>query len=327
MGAITDAATTCKYCVAAHNYVGVGAAVADCPASYAGGTKKYDKAPLKCKCGTGIATFGEYCYANGNGPIAACTNTDGTAISTTACACETSVAGVATLTLANTKLCTAGVTTNVEACVNDGSTSAKLGANAIPCTCGGSTCTAGQICRSTATTKCAAFSPTAAPTAAPTYGAVTIVQKLTMSGAQTAYTGNVKSLAEEAYVKVLGIFDTTLTTPAYKTGCSVTSVASASRRAYAVTFTATTSASTGAAANTAATALTSNIAAFTSAAATVKAAVTAYGTVTAPTATGAAASTTTAVPTPAATVSGASGVTTSIMAMAVAVLAAFQARQ
>merc|ERR1712100_923350 len=326
MGAITDAATTCKYCVAAHNYVGVGAAVADCPASYAGGTKKYDKAPLKCKCGTGIATFGEYCYANGNGPIAACTNTDGTAISTTACACETSVAGVATLTLANTKLCTAGVTTNVEACVNDGSTSAKLGANAIPCTCGGSTCTAGQICRATATTKCAAFSPTAAPTAAPTFGAVTIVQKLTMSGTQIEYVGNVKSLAEEAYGKVLGIFDTTANPPAYKTGCSVSSVASAARRAYAVTFTATTSASTGAAANTAAAALTPT--SYATAAAAVKTANTAYSSITAATANSVAAATATAVPTPTpATVSGASTVTTSIMAMAVAVLAAFQARQ
>merc|ERR1712100_503003 len=327
MGAITDAATTCKYCVAAHNYVGVGAAVADCPASYAGGTKKYDKAPLKCKCGTGIATFGEYCYANGNGPIAACTNTDGTAISTTACACITAATGVAQVTVANTGLCNAGTPGTVQACANDGSTSAKLGANAIPCTCGGSTCTAGQICRATATTKCAAFSPTAAPTAAPTFGAVTIVQKLTMSGTQSEYVGNVKSLAEEAYGKVLGIFDTTASPPAYATGCSVTSAASASRRAYAVTSTATTSASTGGAANTAANSLATNVYAFTSAAAAVKAANNAYTQVTAPTATGAAASATTAVPTPAATVSGASGVTTSVMAMAVAVLAAFQARQ
>merc|ERR1712100_394529 len=156
-------------------------------------------------------------------------------------------------------------------------------------------------------------------------GAVTIVQKLTMSGTQSEYVGNVKSLAEEAYGKVLGIFDTTASPPAYATGCSVTSAASASRRAYAVTFTATTSASTGGAANAAANSLASNIAAFTSAAAAVKAANNAYTQVTAPTATGAAASATTAVPTPAATVSGASGVTTSIMAMAVAVLAAFLA--
>merc|ERR1719440_2105210 len=269
------------------------------------------KGPQKCKCGNGAVATGGYCSAGDNGALPACTNNDGTVPATAKCACI-KAATSSTLAVAQVaavgKLCTAGVASTAPACTNDGSTTAKLGANAAPCTCGSGSdvCTAGQICRASATTKCAAFSPTAAPTAAPTVGAVTIVQKLTMSGAQTEYAGNVKSLAEEAYGKALAIFDTAANPPAYKTGCSVTSVASA-RRAYAVTFTATTSASTGAAANTANTA---------------------YSSVTAATANSVAAATATAVPTPTpATVSGASTVTTSIMAMAVAVLAAFQARQ
>merc|ERR1719440_856657 len=228
------------------------------------GTAPHLKGPQKCKCGTSaVVATGEYCDQAANGGagavLPACTNNDGTVVAAAKCACikaaTTSTVAVATVAAVG-ELCNAGTAGAVQACANDGTTSAKLGANAAPCTCGGSTCTAGQICRSTATTKCAAFSPTAAPTAAPTFGAVTIVQKLTMSGAQTEYDGNVKSLAEEAYGKALAIFDTAANPPAYKTGCSVTSVASAARRAYAVTFTATTSASTGAAANTAATALT-----------------------------------------------------------------------
>merc|ERR1719440_1947819 len=294
------------------------------------GTAPHLKGPQKCKCGTSaVVATGEYCDQAANGGagavLPACTNNDGTVVAAAKCACikaaTTSTVAVATVAAVG-ELCNAGTAGAVQACANDGTTSAKLGANAAPCTCGGSTCTAGHICRSTATTKCAAFSPTAAPT----FGAVTIVQKLTMSGAQTEYDGNVKSLAEEAYGKALAIFDTAANPPAYKTGCSVTSVASAARRAYAVTFTATTSASTGAAANTAATALTPT--SYATAAAAVKAANTAYSTVTAATANSVAAATATAVPTPTpATVSGASTVTTSIMAMAVAVLAAFQARQ
>jgi len=326
----TVAATTCDFCwrptTTSVGYLGKGA-WADCANTL--GTAPHLKGPQKCKCGNGAVATGGYCSAADHGALPACTNNDGTVPATAKCACI-KAATSSTLAVAEVaavgKLCTAGVASTAPACTNDGSTPAKLGANAAPCTCGSDVCTAGQICRASATTKCAAFSPTAAPTAAPTVGAVTIVQKLTMSGAQTEYTGNVKSLAEEAYGKALAIFDTAANPPAYKTGCSVTSVASAARRAYAVTFTATTSASTGAAANTAANALTPT--SYATAAAAVKTANTAYSSVTAATANSVAAATATAVPTPTpATVSGASTVTTSIMAMAVAVLAAFQARQ
>merc|ERR1719274_435192 len=231
---------TCSFCYDKANYVGVNGAVIACDTT--DGTAAFAKSPNKCKCGNGVAGFGEYCLASNHGPIAACSNNDGTVVNgATPCACITTATGVATVTQATSGLCTAGTASTVQACaITDGSA-----ANTPPCTCGSATCTTGQKCTS-ATSTCVA----AAPTAAPTYGAVTIVQKLTMSGTQSDYAGNVKSLAEEAYGKALGIFDTAASPPAYKTGCSVTSVASASRRAYAVTFTATTSASTGAAANT-----------------------------------------------------------------------------
>merc|ERR1712159_403291 len=255
-----------------------------------------------------------------------CSNTDGTVAVDDDCLCGTAKANKNQFCIKDSNAVNTAVLAN---CASVGGHTA-VAANAA-CKCGPTTgarsndiCVTGQFCdggqagtgNSGANGKCLTTA------AAPTFGAATIVQKLSMSGTQTDYTGNVMSLAEEAYGKVLGIFDTTATPQAYATGCSVTSEASA-RRAYTVTFTATTSASTGNAATTAATALTSNIAAFTSAAAAVKAANNAYNTVTAPTATSAATATTTAVP----TVSGAFTVTTSIMAMAVAVLAAFQARQ
>merc|ERR1712159_547457 len=255
-----------------------------------------------------------------------CSNTDGTVAVDDDCLCGTAKANKNQFCIKDSNAVNTAALAN---CASVGGHTA-VAAN-VACKCGPTSgtrsddiCVAGQFCdggqagtgNSGANGKCLTTA------AAPTAGAATIVQKLSMSGTQTDYTGNVKSLAEQAYGKVLGIFDTTASPPAYATGCSVTSEASA-RRAYTVTFTATTSASTGNAATTAATALTSNIAAFTSAAAAVKAANNAYNTVTAPTATSAATATTTAVP----TVSGAFTVTTSIMAMAVAVLAAFQARQ
>merc|ERR1712100_757515 len=311
-GSTASALKGCGFCLeTAAGKAGAIASEAWAACSPDNGTGKFKKKPNKCKCGNGAASYDEYCLASHNGPIAVCSNNDGTVVNGAApCACVNSATGVSQVTAAG-GLCNAGTASTVQPCANDGSTSAKLGANTPPCTCGGAanTCTTGQICRATATTKCAAFSPPPAPTAAPTYGAVTIVQKLTMSGTQTDYVGDVKSLAEEAYGSAIGIFDSTLATPAYKTGCSVTSVASASRRAYAVTFTATTSASTGNAASTAASTLTTT--SYGNAVAAVKAAVTAYANTAAPAAT--------------ATVSGASTVTTSIMAMAVAVLAAFQA--
>merc|ERR1712167_322511 len=134
-------------------------------------------------------------------------------------------------------------------------------------------------CTLTATTKCATPAPPSPATPAPPPTWVT--QKITFSGTQASYTGTLKIFSEQAYGKAIGIFDTTLTTPAYKTGCSVASVASASRRTYAVTFTATVASAQSSAATTASSST--------------------------------------------ASVSGASAVTTSIMAMAVAVLAAFQA--
>merc|ERR1711871_1297725 len=170
----------------------------------------------------------------------------------------------------------------VGACANDGSTTAKQAINAAPCTWGGSTCTAGQTCTLTATTKCA--TPAAPSPATPAPPPTTITQKITFSGTQASYTGTLKTFSEQSYGKAIGIFDTTTTPPAYKTGCSVPSVPSPSRRtSYAVTFTATVASAQASAANTASTATA----------------------VAAPT-------------TSTATVSGASTVTTSIMAMAVA---------
>merc|ERR1711943_99726 len=118
--------------------------------------------------------------------------------------------------------------------------------------CAAATCTSADD-----TTTCCktAGTPTPAPTPA---GSTTIAQKITFSGTQASYTGTLKTFSEQAYGKALDIFDTAATPPAYKTGCSVTSVASASRRAYAVTFTATVASAQSSAASTASTALTAS---------------------------------------------------------------------
>jgi hypothetical protein len=288
------------------------------------------KGPQGCKCGTGTAGTGGYCLASDNGALAACANTDGSGTNAAKCACITAATShtlaVAQIQYAGGK-CNAGVAEQ-PACVNDGSTTALSGTNALPCTCGTgagkATCSAGQTCTASATTKCATPAPPSPATPAPP--PTTITQKITFSGTQASYTGTLKTFSEQAYGKALEIFDTAATPPAYKTGCSVTSVASASRRAYAVTFTATVASAQSSAATTASTALTPT--GFATAASFVKAANTAYTAVTAPSATAVATATVTTTPTPAPpTVSGASTVTTSIMAMAVAVLAAFQARQ
>jgi len=277
-----------------------------------------------------VAATGEYCLASDNGPLAACGNDDGTAVNAAKCAC---VKAATSHTLAVAQIQTAGGKCNAgvaeePACVNDGSTTALSGTNAAPCTCGTgagkATCSAGQTCNAAATTKCATPAPPSPTPPAPA-GSTTIAQKISFSGSLASYAA-VQTFSEQAYGKALDIFDTAATPPAYKTGCSVTSVASASRRAYAVTFTATVASAQSSAATTASTALTPT--SFATAASYVKAANTAYTAVTAPSATAVATATVTTTPTPApATVSGASTVTTSIMAMAVAVLAAFQARQ
>merc|ERR1712100_543294 len=174
-GSTASALKGCGFCLeTAAGKAGAIASEAWAACSPDNGTGKFKKKPNKCKCGNGAASYDEYCLASHNGPIAVCSNNDGTVVNGAApCACVNSATGVSQVTAAG-GLCNAGTASTVQACTNDGSTSAKLGANAAPCTCGGSTCTAGQICRATATTKCAAFSPTPAPTAAPTYGAVTI---------------------------------------------------------------------------------------------------------------------------------------------------------
>merc|ERR1711898_32422 len=137
-------------------------------------------------------------------------------------------------------------------------------------------------CTLTATTKCATLAPPSPATPAPP--PTTITQKITFSGTQASYTGTLKIFSEQACGKAIGIFDTTLTTPAYKTGCSVASVASASRRTYAVTFTATVAPAQSSAATTASGSLTT--AQFATAATAVKTANNAaYGSITAPTAT------------------------------------------
>merc|ERR1712100_826932 len=338
--AITDAATKCKYCLASDNYVGVGSAIAACTTT--DGTAGHATKPNSCKCGASACAFGKFCLSasatnrcrSGTITGVACSSSAGTAAVTADCIC-----GTAGLALAG-KFCIAAATAaNTAAAVNnaalancagiDGNTAVAAG---VACKCGPATggrsndiCTVGQFCNAAeagtgntgANGKCrtTALNPSPATPAPPP---TTITQKITFSGAQTDYTGNVKSLAEEAYGNAIGIFDTTTTPPAYKTGCSVTSVASASRRtSYAVTFPATVASAQASAANTASAALTPT--SFDTAATAVKAANTAdYGVVTAPTATAVAAPSAT---TP--TVSGASTVTTSIMAMAVAVLAAF----
>merc|ERR1719502_2514063 len=141
--AITDAATTCKYCLASANYVAVGDAIAACSNDV--GTAAYNKGPNKCKCGTGVVGYGEYCGSGLtpaiNGPVAACSNNDGTVLNgATACACINSASGVAQVTAATTGLCNAGQASTVDTCSStDGST-----ATTVPCTCGTATCTTGQ---------------------------------------------------------------------------------------------------------------------------------------------------------------------------------------
>merc|ERR1719502_1717033 len=158
--AITDAATTCKYCLASANYVAVGDAIAACSNDV--GTAAYNKGPNKCKCGTGVVGYGEYCGSGLtpaiNGPVAACSNNDGTVLNgATACACINSGTGVATVTAATTGLCNAGVSSTKAACTStDGSA-----ANTAPCTCGTATCTTGQKC--TASTNTCATPPAPAP--------------------------------------------------------------------------------------------------------------------------------------------------------------------
>merc|ERR1719502_1995325 len=303
----TLAATTCDFCwrSTATGAGELGKAAWDNCANTAG-TAPNLLGPQKCKCGNGAVATGEYCVAADNGAIPACTNNDGTVINTAKCACIKAATST-TLAVAQVQsaggLCNAGVASTVGACANDGSTTAKQAINAAPCTCGGSTCTAGQTCTLTAT-KCA--TPAAPSPATPAPPPTTITQKITFSGTQASYTGTLKTFSEQSYGKAIGIFDTTTTPPAYKTGCSVTSVASASRRtSYAVTFTATVASAQASAANTASTALTPT--SFATAATAVKSANTAYAAVTAPTATAVAAPTTST-----ATVSGASTVTTSI---------------
>merc|ERR1719502_1163946 len=155
----TLAATTCDFCWRS-TATGAGelgkAAFADC--ANTAGTAPHLLGPQKCKCGTGAVATGEYCLQADNGALAACTNNDGTVINTAKCACIKAATST-TLAVAQVQtaggLCNAGVASAVGACANDGSTTAKQAINAAPCTCGGSTCTAGQPCTLTATTKCA----------------------------------------------------------------------------------------------------------------------------------------------------------------------------
>jgi len=310
------------------------------------GTAAHATGPVGCKCGASACATGKFCLSasattagrcrSSTITTQACSSSAGTAAVTGDCTC-----GTAGLALAGKFCIAANTAANTAAAVNnaalancagiDGNTAVAAG---VACKCGPATggrsndiCTVGQFCNAAeagtgntgANGKCrtTALNPSPATPAPPP---TTITQKITFSGTQASYTGTLKTFSEQSYGKAIGIFDTTTTPPAYKTGCSVSSVASASRRTYAVTFTATVAPAQATAATTASGSLTT--AQFTAAATAVKGANTAYAAVTAPTATAVAtASTSTA------TVSGASAVTTSIMAMAVAVLAAFQARQ
>merc|ERR1711968_121852 len=231
--------------------------------------------------GTGAVATGGYCLASDNGALAACTNNDGTVVNSAKCACikaaTSTTLAVATVQSAG-GLCTAGTASSVTTCgVVDGST-----ANTPPCTCGTATCTTGQKCTAASNLCADASSPSPSP---PAPSPTTITQKITFSGSQASYTGTLKTFSEEAYGKAIGIFDTTSGTGAWVTGCSVASVASASRRtSYAVTFTATVASAQSSAATTASGSLTTTQ--FATAAAAVKTANNAaYGAVTAPTAT------------------------------------------
>merc|ERR1719502_2566430 len=212
----TLAATTCDFCwrSTATGAGELGKAAWDNCANTAG-TAPNLLGPQKCKCGNGAVATGEYCVAADNGALAACTNNDGTVINTAKCACIKAATST-TLAVAQVQtaggLCNAGVASAVGACANDGSTTAKQAINAAPCTCGGSTCTAGQTCTLTATTKCATPAPPSPATPAPP--PTTITQKITFSGTQASYTGTLKTFSEQAYGKAIGIFDTTTTPPA-----------------------------------------------------------------------------------------------------------------
>jgi hypothetical protein len=142
-----------------------------------------------------------------------------------------------------------------------------------------------------------------------------------MTGTVSTYTGNLKTMTEQGYGKALDIFDTTASPPAYRTGCSVTSTAAAARRTnIKVSFVATASAAQATAASTAATNLASNTNSLTTAINAVKSANTAYSALTTPTVSAIASPTVTAV-------SAAGALSTSIVALAVSALAAFQLRQ
>merc|ERR1711939_593611 len=159
------------------------------------------------------ASFGVKCRATA---LAACSNLVGSAAVDDDCLCGTAKAD-------KTKYCFAAKNVvqaaQIATCTSvDGSTASTTGV----CTCGTNTCINGE--------KCTAASNTCAP-AAPAPPPTTITQKITFSGTQSSYTGTLKTFSEQAYGKALEIFDTAATPPAYKTGCSVTSVASASRRA------------------------------------------------------------------------------------------------
>ena len=158
-------------------------------------------------------------------------------------------------------------------------------------------------------------------TSSATGSAKTIKQVVTMTGTPATYVGNLKAMTEQGYGKALDIFDTTASPPAYRTGCSVTSTAAAARRTnIKVSFVATASAAQATAASTAATNLASNTASLTTAINAVKSANTAYSALTTPTVSAIAAPTVTAV-------SAAGALSTSIVALAVSALAAFQLRQ
>jgi hypothetical protein len=125
--------------------------------------------------------------------------------------------------------------------------------------------------------------PTPAPTAsnAPPPPPTQIQQVVTLGHLDLATFNQpaVKAVYEVAYALTLGIYDHTTSPPAYKTGCSVTSTASATRRAgVAVTYTATVEHTHASNAETQSNALETNQAAFVSHVATAKTAVVAAAT-------------------------------------------------
>jgi len=314
----TASATTCDFCFKTASAVSSAAWETCSPAD---GTGKFKKKPNKCKCGTGSATFDEYCLNTHNGPIAACSNNDGTVLNGAApCACVNSATGVAQVTQANIGLCNAGVQSTISNCAANSAVN-----TAAFCVCGTSTCTSGQTCTGNT---CATPATTPAPTPAPTFAETTITQTLTVGGtdAATVWANNLKTCGELAYAEELGWTTGFGSSKAIATGYTVTSTAA--RRGYTITFTAKgrISATAVTAATTAANAITGT--SLNAKMAQIKTDFS-YSSITVPTAANLTPGTATAVTaTPAAaTVSGASTVTTSIMAMAVAVLAAFQARQ